>query len=34
MGYVAQLATPSGSEMELEVAHNGSVIASGKNMYS
>ena len=30
MGYVSSLATSDGSEMELEVTHNGSVIASGK----
>ena len=30
MGYVSSLAASAGSEMELEVTHNGSVIASGK----
>ena len=30
MGYVASLAASDGSEMELEVTHNGSVISSGK----
>ena len=30
MGYVSSLAASDGSEMELEVTHNGSVISSGK----
>ena len=30
MGYVTSLAASDGSEMELEISHNGSVISSGK----